>query len=130
MGTLRGECLDHVLILGEGHLRRVLAEYARHYNGYRPHQGLQQKPPLREPGHPVDITAPIERSRVVGGLVSEYRRAAWRARRGRSAAMNEFWHGTAHPAGPDQPTLPVTSGARQTGPALLTRQYPQSPSAT
>ena len=76
VGTLRRECLDHVLILGEGHLRRVLAEYARHYNGHRPHQGLQQKPPLREPGHPVDITAPIEHSRVVGGLISEYRRAA------------------------------------------------------
>ena len=76
VGTLRRECLDHVLILGEGHLRRVLAEYARHYNGHRPHQGLQQKPPLREPGHPVDITAPIEHRRVVGGLISEYRRAA------------------------------------------------------
>ena len=83
-----------MLILGERHLRSVLAEYARHTNGHRPHQGSRQKPPLREPGHPVDITAPIERSRVVGGLISEYRRAASRARSGRSAAMNEFWHGT------------------------------------
>jgi transposase InsO family protein len=76
VGTLRRECLDHVLILGERHLHSVLAEYARHYNGHRPHQGLQQKPPVRESGHVVDITARIERSQVLGGLISEYRGAA------------------------------------------------------
>ncbi len=76
VGTLRRECLDHVLILGERHLREVLAEYARHYNGHRPHQGLQQEAPLRQPGHVVDITARTERRSVVGGLISEYRRAA------------------------------------------------------
>jgi putative transposase len=76
VGTLRRECLDHVLILGERHLREVLAEYARHYNGHRPHQGRQQEPPLRQPGHAVDITAQIERRRVVSGLINEYRRAA------------------------------------------------------
>jgi transposase InsO family protein len=76
VGTLRRECLDHVLILSERHLRNVLAEYARHYNRHRPHQGLQQEPPLRESGHAVDITARIERRQVLGGLVSEYRRAA------------------------------------------------------
>ena len=76
MGTLRRECLDHVLILGEGHLRRVLAEYARHYNGHRPHLGLQLEPSLRQPGRVVDITARIERRSVVGGLISEYRGAA------------------------------------------------------
>jgi integrase-like protein len=75
-GTLRRECLDHVLILGERHLRGVLAEYARHYNGHRPHQGLQQKPPMRKSGHVVGITARIERSQVLGDLISEYRRAA------------------------------------------------------
>ena len=75
VGTLRRECLDHMLILGERHLRQVLAQYARHYNGHRPHQGLQQEPPLRQPGRVVDITARIERRRVVGGLISEYRRA-------------------------------------------------------
>jgi len=76
VGTLRRECLDHVLILGERHLRKLLGEYARHYNSHRPHQGLQQSPPLHQPGHPVDITARIERRRVIGGLISECRRAA------------------------------------------------------
>ena len=75
VGTLRRECLDHVLIRGEGHLRSVLGEYARHYNGHRPHQALRQEPPRREPGHVVDITARIERRHVLGGLISEYRRA-------------------------------------------------------
>jgi Integrase core domain len=75
-GTLRRECLDHVLILGERHLRSVLAEYARHYNGHRPHQAPRQEPPLREPGHTVDITARIERRQILGGLISEYREAA------------------------------------------------------
>ena len=76
VGTLRRECLDHLLILGERHLREVLAKYARHYNGHRPHQGLQQNPPLRRAGHITDLTARIERRRVVGGLISEYHRAA------------------------------------------------------
>jgi putative transposase len=76
VGTLRRECLDHVLVFGERHLRYVLAEYARHHNGHRPHQGLQQEPPQREPGPIVDIAAPVERRLVLGGLIGEYRRAA------------------------------------------------------
>jgi len=76
VGTLRRECLDHVLIFGEQHLRNVLAEYARHYNGHRPHQSLQHEPPQRPPGNNIDITARIERRQVLSGLISEYRRAA------------------------------------------------------
>ena len=49
-GTLRRECLDYLLIYGEGRLRRILAEYARHYNEHRPHQSREQRPPLHEPG--------------------------------------------------------------------------------
>ena len=76
VGTLRRECLDHVLIYGEGHLRRILAEYARHYNEHRPHQSREQRPPLHEPGQTIDMTARITRTPVVYGLISEYRRAA------------------------------------------------------
>jgi Integrase core domain len=80
VGTLRRECLNHVLILGEQHLRRVLAEYAAHYNGHRPHQSLQQESPLCKPGRVVDVAARIERRQVLGGLISEYRRAALAAK--------------------------------------------------
>jgi putative transposase len=48
-GTLRRECLDHILILGKGQLRKVLAESARHYADHRPHQSLRQDSP-RQPG--------------------------------------------------------------------------------
>ncbi len=75
MGTLRRECLDHLLIHGEWHLRQILAEYARHYNEHRPHQSREQRPPLHEPGQPVDVTAQIKRRQMVYGLISEYRRA-------------------------------------------------------
>ena len=76
VGTLRRECLDHVLIYGERHLQRTLTEYSRHYNEHRPHQSQEQRPPLHEPGRVVDVTARIKHRRVVHGLISEYRRAA------------------------------------------------------
>ena len=76
VGTLRREYLDHLLIHGERHLRQILAEYARHYNEHRPHQSREQRPPLHEPGQPVDVTAQIKRRQVVHGLINEYRRAA------------------------------------------------------
>jgi hypothetical protein len=41
-----------------------------------PHQSREQRPPLHEPGQPVDMTARIKRAHVVRGLISEYRRAA------------------------------------------------------
>jgi transposase InsO family protein len=42
--TARTEVTDRMLILGERHLRRTLDEYARHYNGHRPHRTLQLQP--------------------------------------------------------------------------------------
>jgi putative transposase len=76
VGTLRRECLDHLLIYGEQHLRQVLSAYARHYNEHRPHQSREQRPPLHEPGQAVDVTARIKRTHIVQGLISEYQRAA------------------------------------------------------
>jgi putative transposase len=75
-GTLRRECLDHLLIHGERHLRQILGEYSRHYNEHRPHQSREQRPPLHEPGQTIDVTARIKRRQVVNGLINEYSRAA------------------------------------------------------
>ena len=82
VGTLRRELLDRVLILGEGHLRAVLAEYQVHYNTARPHQGIAQRVPDgggHDDGHLA--VADLDRERilrkpVLGGLINEYARAA------------------------------------------------------
>ena len=77
LGGLRRECLDHVLILGERHLSRVLADWVRHFNGGRPHQGIEQRIPsqLVRPGS-ADLSRRIVVSSVLGGLHHEYDRAA------------------------------------------------------
>ncbi|MEV4579509.1 integrase core domain-containing protein [Nonomuraea jabiensis] len=76
VGTLRRECLDHLLIYRERHLRTVLAEYERHFNDHRPHQGRSLRPPLHDPNKVIDMTAGIHRRSTVTRLISEYRRAA------------------------------------------------------
>jgi putative transposase len=74
--TARTEVTDRMLIFGERHLRLVLADYAAHYNGRRPHRSRQLRPP--RPDHPVaDLSQQrIKRRPVLGGLFSEYERAA------------------------------------------------------
>jgi transposase InsO family protein len=74
--TARTEVTDRMLIFGERHLRLVLTEYARHYNGRRPHRSRELRPP--RPDHPVaDLSRErIKRRPVLGGLLSEYERAA------------------------------------------------------
>ena len=76
VGTLRRECLDHLLIHGERHLRQILIEYAQHYNDHRPHQAREQRAPLYEPGKAIDLTTRIKRRQTVQGLINEYARAA------------------------------------------------------
>jgi transposase InsO family protein len=53
LGTVRRELLDRMLIVGCRQLRSVLAEYADHYNGHRPHRALGQAPPLGSAEPPV-----------------------------------------------------------------------------
>ena len=74
-GSIRRECLDHLIVLSEAHLRRVLKEYFRYYNHTRPHQSLEKNSPIpravesRRQGPIISIPA-------VGGLHHCYQRAA------------------------------------------------------
>ena len=76
IGTLRRECLDHVIAVNERHLRRVPGEYVQHQNAMRPHRSLAldspegRKPVQRVPSQRVDSKP------VLGGLHHEYRWAA------------------------------------------------------
>ncbi len=81
VGTLRRELLDRVLILGEAHLRAVLAGYQAHCNTARPHQGIAQRVPDDERGtRRATVTdvdeRQIRRKPVLNGLINEYARAA------------------------------------------------------
>jgi transposase InsO family protein len=80
LGSVRRECLDHTLILGERHLGRVLAEYLGYFNRGRPHQGIGQRTPLPPPAvvrspHP-PRTEDVIAVPVLDGLHHEYRHAA------------------------------------------------------
>src|SRR6266853_3171944 len=46
IGSIRRECLDHIIVLGEAHLRRILKNYAAYYNGVRTHRSLQKDAPV------------------------------------------------------------------------------------
>jgi putative transposase len=74
--TVRTELTDRMLIFDERHLRTVLAEYARHYNGRRPHRGRQLSPPRPDHPRPHVNHERIKRRPVLGGLINEYEQAA------------------------------------------------------
>jgi putative transposase len=78
LGSVRRECLDHVLILHEKQLHRVLHAYVEYFNGVRPHQGIQQQVPVGEvTSVPSDQSGDrIISVPVLGGLHHEYRRVA------------------------------------------------------
>ncbi len=78
LGSARRACLDHLLLVGEGHLRRALRAYVTYFNEQRPHQGLAQRLPA--PGQLASLThaltGRVEALPVLGGLRHAYRRVA------------------------------------------------------
>ena len=75
IGSIRRECLDHIIVLNEAHLIRVLSEYFEYYHSDRPHQSLDGNSPVSR-----EVELPDERrvvaEPVLGGLHHRYQRAA------------------------------------------------------
>jgi putative transposase len=78
LGSVRRDCLAHLILFGERHLRRLTTQYVAYYNHARPHQGLNQRIPAPMPTleYPVQASHRIESAPVLGGLHHDYRRAA------------------------------------------------------
>jgi putative transposase len=65
-----------MLIYDETHLRAVLQTYVRHYNGHRPHQSRQQRPPNHDEPAVIPLDTLVQRRKILGGVINEYHRAA------------------------------------------------------
>ena len=69
IGSIRRECVDHIVVLGETHLRRILRTYARYYNDIRTHWSLNKDAPV---SCPVQRTGNIKSHALLGGLHHHY----------------------------------------------------------
>jgi len=72
--SIKEECLNRLILLGERHLRRALADYVAHYHAERNHQGLGNE--LIEPLGRSDVVSPVRRRQQLGGMLNYYYRAA------------------------------------------------------
>jgi transposase InsO family protein len=71
IGSIRRECVDHLIVLGEAHLRRILKSYARYYNETRTHLVLDKDAPV---SRPVQRTGVVRSLAILGGLHHQYLR--------------------------------------------------------
>ena len=76
IGTLRRECLDHVVAVDERHLRALLAEYVRYYNHDRPHRTLRMATPQTQARPRAGPIQAVRARSVLGGLHHAYEPAA------------------------------------------------------
>jgi transposase InsO family protein len=69
IGSIRRECLDHIVVLDEAHLRRILQAYAGYYNNFRTHRSLNKDAPTYRA---VQWTGDIKSDTILGGLHHHY----------------------------------------------------------
>ena len=72
IGSIRRECVDHIIVLSEAHLRRILKFYTRYYNETRTHLALDKDAPV---SRPVQRTGVVRSLGILGGLHHHYARA-------------------------------------------------------
>jgi putative transposase len=75
IGSIRRECLDHVMVLNQSGLRRILKSYFEYYEYSRTHLSLAKDAPIARPIHPIGTGAIIAIPQV-GGLHHRYERIA------------------------------------------------------
>jgi transposase InsO family protein len=75
IGSIRRECLDHVVVFGESHLRRMLAAYVTYYHGARTHLSLEKDAPTPRPVQAITEGRVVAFAEV-GGLHHRYERRA------------------------------------------------------
>ena len=71
IGSIRRECLNHIVVLGEEHLRRILQTDARYYNNVRTHRSFDKVAPV---SRPVQRTGIIGSHAILGGIHHHYAR--------------------------------------------------------
>jgi transposase InsO family protein len=69
IGSIRRECLDHMVILSDDHLRRILKAYAAYYNGFRTHLSLDKDAPAHRP---IQRLGQLVARPILGGLHHQY----------------------------------------------------------
>jgi transposase InsO family protein len=69
IGSIRRECLDHIVVFGEAHLRQFPAAYAGYYNELRTHLSLEKDSPVHRP---IQRCGPLAAQPILGGLHHQY----------------------------------------------------------
>src|SRR6266540_5566913 len=110
IGTIRRECLDHMIVFGEAHLRRILGKYAAYYNESRIHRSLNKDAPFHRA---IERVGAITSQPVLGGLHHNIAESDFRYTQGRvEAALHRHHHDHHHDHRRDRDHRVITTGRR------------------
>jgi hypothetical protein len=107
IGSIRRECLDHMVVFGEAHLRRILRGYAAYYNVSRTHRSLNKDAPLQRA---IERLGAVVSRPVLGGLHHQYCRIQYSAHTGSDGLPSARSMGTLRSVRADHAGLPSNPG--------------------